>query len=136
MAFSGSKLIFWEQDQLASIHESARLLRLAQDKSNAAIEFVVVQAVRRDAAASVMTIRFSDYQDAQTDLENQEAGWSTPYTASQNDQILHWFDNAQGPANEAYKADYLSCVAAKRDVVQANVTITEREAALEGYVSV
>lgn len=64
------------QAQAAAIHEDARLLRLAQDVSNAAIVLVTVQGVRANAAASVMSIRFSDYGDAQTDLQNQEAGWS------------------------------------------------------------
>lgn len=57
--------------QQAAIHEATRLLRLANDKSNAAIAFQAVQTVRRDAAASVNSIRWSDYGDAQSDLQNQ-----------------------------------------------------------------
>lgn len=59
--------------------------------------------------------------------------WSTPYTAAQNETIANWFNNAQGAATEAFKADYSSCVAAKAAVVQANVTQTIAEAAIENF---
>lgn len=118
-------------DQAAAVHDALRNVRYASYNLSAAIVLEAVQKVRRDAAASVSSIRHSDYDDAAADLANMEAGWSTPYTASQNSTIFHWFDNAQGAASEAFKADYFSCVAAKAAVVQTNVTETIAEAAIE-----
>lgn len=92
-----------------------------------------VTQIRAIAAKTVASIRYDEYNDAEVELENMKRNWEQPYTAAQNETIANWFNNAQGAATEAFKADYSSCVAAKRAVVQANVTQTIAEAAIEGF---